>query len=118
MTTKEEEYDFDNWTEEDDDKALKSLTTVQHVIAGDKFIGRFSDGTIVKLPLNFSLETAKELDSLGEDSIAKFQRLLKLFAGEETAEELEKRPLVAVAILTEKYFRAVNRSQELAFPKL
>ncbi len=123
MTTKTaapsdvEEYDFDSWSDEAETAALTALNDVKYIIVEGSFVGRFSDGTIVKIPLSLSLETINELQTEFASPIDQFQHLLKTFAGDEIAESLNKLSIIAVGIMTEKYFRLLGKAQELAFPQ-
>ena len=112
-----EEYDFDNWTQEAEDDALRKLNDVKHIIVEQSFVGRFADGTIVKIPLSLSMATIDELQAEFASPVDQFRHLIKTFSGEEIAASLESRSLIPVAILTEKFFRCLSRAQELAFPE-
>jgi hypothetical protein len=112
-----EAYDFDGWTQEAEDEALRKLNDVKHIIVEDSFVGRFVDGTIVKIPLSLSLATIDELQADFDSPVDQYKRLLELFAGEEVADGLKQRSIIPVGIMTEKYFRALGRAQELAFPQ-
>lgn len=111
------EYDFDNWTEEAEEAALRKLNDVQYIIVGQDFVGRFSDGEIVKIPLSLSLATIDELQQDFDEPTDQFRHLIKTYAGEQVAEGFAQRNLISVAIMTEKYFRALRRAQTLAFPE-
>lgn len=115
--TEVEEYDFDGWTQEAEDAALKEMNDVKHVIVEGKFVGRFADGTIVKIPLELALGMIDELQAEFPNPVDQFKHLLRTFMGEESAADLDKRSLIPVAILAEKYFRALQRAQVLAFPE-
>lgn len=113
-----EEYDFENWDQEKEDAALRELNDVQHIIVEGSFVGRFSsDKKIVKIPLTITLDAVDELKRDFEDPIDQFKHLVKTFGGEELAAELDTRGMIPVAIMAEKYFRALGRAQELAFPE-
>lgn len=111
------EYDFDNWTQEAEDDALRALNDVKHIIVEQSFVGRFADGTIVKIPLSLNIGMIDELQAEFSAPLDQFKHLLKTFCGEEVAESLDGRSLIPVAIMTEKYFRCLSRAQELAFPE-
>ena len=115
--TEPDEYDFDNWSQEAEDDALRKLNDVKHIIVEGSFVGRFADGTIVKIPLTLSLATIDELQKDFASPVDQFKHLLKTFAGEDVAADLDKRGIIPVAIMTEKFFRALGRAQELAFPE-
>lgn len=112
-----EEYDFDNWDQEREDDALRALNDVRHIIVEGNFVGRFADGTIVKIPLSLSLDMVNELQRDFDTPVDQFKHLLTTFAGEDVAAELDKRSIIPVGIMTEKFFRALGRAQELAFPE-
>ena len=114
---KVEEYDFDNWDQDAEDAALSALNDVKHIIVEGSFVGRFADGTIVKIPLSLSLSMVDELQADFTSQIDQFKNLLRTFGGDELVEHLEKQNLIPVAIMTEKYFRCLGRAQELAFPE-
>ncbi len=111
------EYDFDNWTQEDEDNALRTLNDVKHIIVEGSFVGRFVDGSIVKIPLSLSLSMIEELQRTFDNPIDQFKHLIQTFAGEDVANDLGARNIVPVSIMSEKYFRALQRAQQLAFPE-
>ena len=113
----EETYDFDNWSQEQEDAALRALTDVRYIIVEDKFVGRFTDHHVVKIPLKLSTSTIDELEAKYATPLDQFQQLLVMFYGEDEAASLADRSLIEVAIMTEKFFRALKRAQELAFPE-
>lgn len=112
-----EEYDFDSWTQEAEDAQLVALNDVKYIISEGTFVGRFSDLTIVKIPLKLSMTMINELEEKFADPLDQFKHLLATFAGEEVAEGLNDRNMISVAIMTRKYFNAFKRAQDLAFPE-
>lgn len=112
-----EEYDFDNWDQDREDAALIAMNDVKYIIVEGNFVGRFADGTIVKIPLSLSLSMVDELQTEFTSQIDQFKSLLRTFGGDELVEQLDRQNLVPVAIMTEKYFRCLGRAQELAFPE-
>ena len=110
-------YDFDNWSPEAEDAALAVLNDVRYIIVEGDFVGRFADGSIVRIPLGITMQTVEELQEKHTNTIDQFKSLLTTFAGEDVAAELASRNLVSMGIMTEKYFRALKRAQELAFPE-
>lgn len=111
------EYDFDNWTQEDEDAALLRINDVKHIIVEDNFVGRFGDGTVVKIPLSLKLDLVDELQADFDTPIEQFRHLIRTFAGEDVATELNNRSMIPVAVLSEKFFRCLARAQELHFPE-
>lgn len=112
-----EDYDFDGWTQEKEDAALRRLIDVKCIIVEKSFVARFADGTILKIPLNLSMEMIDELEQKFTTPIEQFRHLLSTFMGEGVAEDLSRQNLVPVGVLVEKYFRALTRAQQLAFPE-
>lgn len=111
------EYDFDGWTQEDEDKALIALNDVRYIIVEGDFVGKFADGLVVRIPLSLPISIIDELQEQFDTPLEQFRHLLTLFAGEEVAKSLSTRSMIPVAIMTEKFFRAMARAQELAFPQ-
>lgn len=111
------EYDFDTWDQDAEDAALAALNDVKYIIVEQDFVGRFSDGTIVRIPLRLNLALVDELQLAHPSQIDQFKSLVQTFGGDDLAAAIDAQGLIAVAILTEKYFRCLARAQELAFPE-
>lgn len=111
------EYDFDNWDQDTEDAALVALNDVKYIIVEQDFVGRFADNTIVRIPLRLNLALVDELQTEHDSQIDQFKSLVRTFGGDDLAAALDKQGLIAVAIITEKYFRCLGRAQELAFPE-
>jgi len=112
------EYDFDNWSEEDEEKAiLAAVPDVRHIIVERRFIGRLSDGTIVEVPLTLTLDEVDELQAEGAPPIDQFKSILKKVHGDASANDFGKRDMVEGAILAEKFFRSLQKIQQAAFPE-
>lgn len=112
------EYDFDNWSEEDEEKAIvAAVPDVKYIIVERRFIGRLTDGTIVEVPLTLSLDEIDELQSDHDTPIDQFKSILNKIGGDELAADFGKRDMVEGAILAEKYFRVLQRVQQAAFPE-
>lgn len=118
-TTKPEDpgYDFDSWNQEAEDAALAVLNDVKYIIVEQDFVGRFADGTIIRVPLTLKLSLVEELQAKHNNQIDQFKSLVQTFAGDELAGAMDSKGLIPVAIMTEKYFRCLARAQELAFPE-
>jgi hypothetical protein len=111
-------YDFDNWSEDDEQKAiLAAVPDVRHIIVERRFIGRLSDGSIVEVPLTLSLDEVDELQSEGAAPVDQFKAILRKISGDDAANDFGKRDLVEGAILAEKFFRTLQRVQQAAFPE-
>lgn len=111
------DYDFDNWDQDTEDAALVALNDVKYIIVEQDFVGRFADGTIVRIPLRLNLALVDELQAKHASQIDQFKSLVQTFGGDALAASLDSQGLIAVAIITEKYFRCLGRAQELAFPE-
>lgn len=113
-----ETYDFDAWSEDDEEKAiLAAVPEVKYIIVERRFIGRLSDGTIVEVPLTISLDEVDELQAENAAPVDQFKSILRKVHGEESAIDFGKRDMVEGAILAEKYFRVLQRVQQAAFPE-
>lgn len=117
-TQKEPVYDFDNWTEEDEQKAIASaVPDVRYIIVENRFIGRLVDHTIIEVPLTLSLDEVNEIQAEGLTPIDQFHIILKKICGDDTAAKFSARDMVEGAILAEKYFRVLQRVQQAALPE-
>jgi hypothetical protein len=117
-TTTAPEYDFDNWTEEDEEKALAAaVPDVKHIIVERRFVGRFENGDVVEVPLTLSLDAVDELQSGGQSPVDQFKSLLTTVGGEDVAKQFASHDLVEAAIMAEKFFRTLQRVQQAAFPE-
>ncbi len=117
-TTEAVEYDFDNWTEDDETKAvLAAVPDVKYIIVERRFVGRLSDGTIIEVPLSLSIDEVDEFQAEGVAPIDQFKAILRKVGGDDAAADFGSRDLVEGAILAEKYFRVLTRVQQAAFPE-
>lgn len=76
------EYDFDNWDQETEDAALVALNDVKYIIVEQDFVGRFADGTIVRIPLRLNLALVDELQAKHDSQIDQFKALVQTFGGD------------------------------------
>lgn len=112
------EYDFDSWTEEDEQKAIvAAVPKVDYIVVERRFIGRLSGGTVIEAPLTLTLDEVDEFQAEGAAPVDQFKAVLKKVHGEESAAEFGKQDVVEGAILAEKYFRVLQRIQQAAFPE-
>lgn len=112
------EYDFDSWTEEDEQKAIvAAVPKVDYIVVERRFIGRLTDGTVIEAPLTLTLDEVDEFQAEGAAPVDQFKAVLKKVHGEESAAEFGKQDVVEGAILAEKYFRVLQRIQQAAFPE-
>lgn len=79
-TTSIPEIDFDSWTPEQEEAALKQIAQAakcKYAIGDNHFYGRFPDGTIINLPLSISLEDVNEISEGDVASVDQFTRLIE-----------------------------------------
>lgn len=113
----QEEYDFDNWTEGDEKKALAALVPdVKYIIVEKNFIGRFPDGTIVKMPLSISLDDVDALSASGSP-VDQFKTLLENVAGKDVAKEFSSHDLAETVLMSERFFTVFSRISQAALPE-
>lgn len=111
-------YDFDSWSEEDEEKAIAAaVPEVKYIIVEKRFIGRLADGTIIEAPLSITLDEVDEMQSAYATPVDQFKSILKKVGGDELAADFSKRDMVEGAILAEKYFRTLQKVQQAAFPE-
>lgn len=111
-------YDFDNWSEEAEQKAIAAaVPDVKYIIVENRFIGRLADGTIVEVPLTLTLDEIDEMQESHATPIDQFKSILKKVGGDALASDFSGRDMVEGAILAEKYFRVLQRVQQAAFPE-
>ena len=111
-------YDFDNWTDEDEDKAIAALVPdVKYIIVERRFVGRFTDGDVVEVPLSISLDSIDAMQLQNESPVDQFRGILRDIGGEEAAAKFSRHDIAETAILAEKYFRALQRVQRAAVPE-
>ena len=112
------EYDFDNWDEEAEKAALADLVPdVKHIIVERRFVGRFTDGDIVEIPLTLSLEQVDEIEQKNESTVDQFRGLLRTFGGDDAVAKFNRHDLSETVILAQKFFNALQKVQMAAFPE-
>lgn len=112
--------DFDDWDETKEQEALKAAARsakCRHIIGGDCFIGRFPDGTKVKLPLRLSLADIEEITRDDTDSVTQFTRVLEKVGGRKTADTIAKQPTTSMIDMANSYFTAYQKINELVLEK-
>ena len=116
--TTEVEYDFDNWSEEAEEQAVQAaVPEVKHIIVEGTFVGRFSDGDIVKMPLKLSLADADELTGRHENQVDQFREMVRAVGGDAAVKQFVEHDIIEAVIMAEKFFRVINRVQQAAFPE-
>lgn len=112
------EYDFDTWSDEDEEKAIAAaVPDVKYIVVERRFVGRFTNGELVEVPLSLSLDDVEALQEGHDAAVDQFKMLLRVVGGDDVASTFGRQDLVEAAIMAEKYFRVLNRIQQAAFPE-
>lgn len=114
----EPEYDFDNWSEEDEQKALVALVPdIKYIIVEKNFVGRFPDGAIVKMPLSISLDDVDALQEESGNPVDQFKTLLQRVGGKDVAAEFSRHDLAETVLMSEKFFGVFSRISSASLPE-
>jgi hypothetical protein len=114
----EPEYDFDNWSEADEEKALAALAPqIKYIIVEKTFVGRFEDGVIVKLPLSISLDDIDQLTDDFQNPVDQVKELLKTMGGEESVKEFTRHNMTETIAMAEKFFSVFSRIAGASVPE-
>jgi hypothetical protein len=113
-----EEYDFDSWSEEAEEKAIAAIAPeVKYIIVERSFVGRFRDGTVVKADLSLSLDDVDALQAEHTNEIDQFRELIRVVGGEENVRALSRQDISDVGAMSEKYFNVLQRIQGASRPE-
>lgn len=111
-------YDFDNWSEEDEEKAIAAIAPeIKYIIVARTFVGRFFDGTIVKASLGLSLDDVDQLQAKHDNEIDQFRSLIAVVGGDENVRELSRQDIADVGQMALKYFNVLERIQGATRPE-
>lgn len=117
-TAEVEEYDFDNWSEEDEQKAIEALKPdVRYVIVEKTFVGRFGDGVIVKLPLSISLDDIDRLSADFPNPVDQVKELLRTMGGDDALAQFTSHDLTETVVMAEKFFQVFSRIAGASLPE-
>lgn len=119
-TTSIPEINFDSWTPEQEEAALKQIAQAakcKYAIGDNHFYGRFPDGTIINLPLSISLEDVNEISEGDVASVDQFTRLIEKIAGKEDAEKFLAQPTPSMIDMANKYFEIFQKLNQLVLEK-
>lgn len=113
-----EKYDFDAWSEADEEKALAALAPeIKYIIVEKNFIGRFSDGTIVKLPLSITLDDIDALTEKTENPVDQVKVLLERIGGKDAVSEFTKQNMADTIAMAGKFFSIFSRTAGASLPE-
>lgn len=114
----EPEYDFDNWSEDMEEKAIAALAPkIKYIIVEKTFIGRFEDGAIVKLPLSITLDDIDHLSAEFTNPVDQVKELLKTMGGEDSVKEFTRHNMTETIGMAEKFFSVFQRIAGASVPE-
>lgn len=112
------EYDFDNWNEDAESKALAALAPdVKYIIVEGSFVGRFTDGSIIKLPLSISIDDIDTMTENTPNPVDQIKNLLRDVGGDDAVTEFTKHNMTEAVVLAEKFFTVFTRIAQASFPE-
>jgi hypothetical protein len=108
--------DFEDWTVEDEDKALTAAAesmNVKHLIKGDSVWFLAPHGHMYKLPLALSIDDFDRLSKVQSDSeqVQALKGMLEAFAGEQAAMQLSKEPVIVPINILRDYGEIISKMQ-------
>lgn len=110
--------DFDNWTEDDETKAIAALAPqIKHIIVEKNFIGRFEDGTIVRLPLSISVDDLDALTETTENPVDQVKVLLEQVGGKEALADFTRQNLTETIAMADRFFQVFTRIAGASLPE-
>jgi hypothetical protein len=112
---------FDSWDEEKETAAIAEAAAAMDVkyiiIEGRIFAGKFPDGTIIKAPLDISLDQIDAISAENDAQVDQVKELFRMIGDEAAAVELEKQNLASTIIYAQKFFAVFQRITEAALGK-
>ena len=112
------EYDFDSWDEQAEAAALAALAgSFKYIIVEGAFVGRFGDGDVVRIPLEFNLDVLDGLDETAAP-VDQLRQILAALGDQATADRILKQPVTQVATCASVYFTLVQKVTEQSISKL
>ena len=112
------EYDFDSWAEDNETKALAALAPkIQHIIVEKDFIGRFEDGTIVKLPLSLSVDEVDALTEKTENPVDQVKVLLEQLGGRDAVADFTRQNMTETIAMANRFFTVFARIAGASLPE-
>lgn len=108
--------DFEQWDERKEAAALADVGRafqVKHLIKGDEYWVLVPHGRIYKLPLALSLKDFEDISNADTDaqSVETVKKIIKTFAGEDQAKEIESEPIQVMMNILNDYGALVSKSQ-------
>lgn len=117
MTTKTDapEYDFDSWTPEAEEAALKAASkasAIRYIIVEQDFVGRFPDGHIIRTPIKIGADLIdKVADIAGDDANPRGQLevLFEILGQDDDLDYFKKADLLSTMDYAQKYFACFEK---------
>jgi hypothetical protein len=105
---------FDEYDDEQAGKALEAIaasSSVKRIILEkDKsFIGRYSDGTRIRIPLRISLSVVNQLAEKSDDPVDQLYGLIETLSGKNEASTFVSQPVNESTALARQYFKDLQK---------
>ena len=116
MTTKTDapEYDFDSWTPEAEEAALKAASkasAIRYIIVEQDFVGRFPDGHIIRTPLRVGADLIDKVSELtgDEDPRRQIEFLFEILGQDDDLAYFKTADLLSTMDYAQKYFACFEK---------
>jgi hypothetical protein len=105
---------FDEYDDEQAGKALEAIAASSRVkriiLEKDKsFIGRYSDGTRIRIPLRISLSVVNQLTEKSDDPVDQLSGLIETLSGKDEASTFVSQPVNESTALAIQYFKDLQK---------
>lgn len=112
------EYDFDNWDEAAETKAIEAARPdTRYIIVEKRFIGRFEDLTTVEIPLSLTVDDIEEMERISGNPIDQLKHLLTNIGGEQVAKDFTSHDIAETMFLANKFFTILQRLAGASLPE-
>lgn len=100
---------FEAWDQDAEDAAVAAIADAfKYIVVEGNFVGRFGDGDVVKIPLEFEASVFEGLDETAS-GMAQLKEILTALGDAETAERIMSKPFPQMAACAALYFEVVER---------
>lgn len=109
-----EDYNFDSWTEADEEAAVAAIATaveVRYIVLPEGlFVARFPDGRVLRTPVQIPMEAIAQINALEDDDPAtQIKTVLAMLGQDEDLAYLERVGILTVVDYARKYFKVFSR---------
>ena len=118
-TVKTDEYDFDAWSDSDEEKAIEAVATsikVPHIIVENSFVGRFPSGEIVTVPLRVPVEIADVADQ-ETNPVDQLRSILDKLGDKKATETILSQGLLETVAFANSYFLTIQKIAGASLPQ-